>query len=109
MARILLIRCEDNFTQQLRQAGIDVINLELIETKPVEDLSEFRNRLAKLSDYDGIFFTSPVAAEIFVRERNDSNGFHGSVYALGQRARNVLESAGVNVKSSAEPNTAEEM
>ena len=109
MAAILVIRSEDGFSQRLRQAGFDVINLELIETKPIEDLSEFRDRLARLKEYDGIFFTSPVAAEIFVRERNGSNAYSGSVYALGQRARHVLESAALDVKSSADSNTADEM
>ena len=106
---ILVIRGEDSFSQQLRQAGFDVINLELIETQPLDDLSYLRNSLAKLNEYDGVFFTSPVAAEIFVSERNDSNGFNGNVYALGERARHVLESAGINVRSSAGSNTAEEM
>jgi uroporphyrinogen-III synthase len=109
MATILVIRTEDSFSQQLRQAGYDVVNLELIETKPIEDLSEFRDKLAKLNDYDGIFFTSPVAAEIFVKERRNSNGFSGNVYALGQRARSVLASAGIRTKLFAGSNTAEEL
>jgi uroporphyrinogen-III synthase len=109
MATILVIRGEDDFSQRLRVAGFEVDNLKLIGTKPVEDLSELRDRLAKLTEYDGIFFTSPVAAEIFVRERSNSNGFCGSVYSLGQRARYILESAGMTVKPSADSNTADEM
>jgi uroporphyrinogen-III synthase len=109
MATILVIRADDSFSQLLRESGHDVENLELIKTRPVEDLSEIRDRLARSAEYDGIFFTSPIAAEIFTRERNDSNRFHGRVYALGQRARDVLETAGIKVSWSAGSNTAEEM
>jgi uroporphyrinogen-III synthase len=109
MATVLVIRKDDRFSSTLREAGFDVVNLELVETKPLEDLSELRGKLSKLRDYDGVFFTSPVAAEIFVRERNDSNGFHGGVYVLGRRAQSVLESSGLDLKSSAHANTAEEM
>ena len=109
MTAILVIRKDDRFSSTLREAGFDVVNLELVETKPIEDLSELRSKLAKLSDYDGVFFTSPVAAEIFVKERDGSNGFYGNVYALGRRAQKVLESTGLRVKASVDTNTAEEM
>ena len=81
---ILVCRNDDRFSSLLREAGFEVVNLELIETRPLEDLRPLREKLARLSEYDGIFFTSPVAAEIFVNERNGSNGFHGDVYALGR-------------------------
>jgi uroporphyrinogen-III synthase len=106
---ILVIRNDDRFSLLLREARFEVVNLELIGTKPLADMSELREKLAKLSEYDGIFFTSPVAAEIFVNERNGSNGFHGDVYALGQRAGKVLADAKLNVKSSEAANTAEEL
>ena len=106
---ILVIRSDDKFSSTLREAGFDVVNLELVETKPLDDLSALRGQLAKLSEYDGLFFTSPVAAEIFVKERNGSNGFHGAVYALGRRAQNVLASSGLKVRSDVSVNTAEEM
>ena len=109
MATILVIRADDSFSQLLREAGFNVDNLELIETRPIGDLTKFRARFAKLSKYDGIFFPSPVAAEIFVKEFEKSNGFGGTVYALGRRARLVLESAGMNVKSPPDSNTADEM
>jgi uroporphyrinogen-III synthase len=106
---ILVIRNDDRFSSLLREAGFEVVNLELIETKPADDLAPFREKLARLSAYDGIFFTSPVAAEIFVNERNGSNGFRGGVYALGQRARKVLAGARLDVKASEAANTAEEL
>jgi uroporphyrinogen-III synthase len=106
---ILVIRNDDQFSSLLREAGFEVVNLELIETKAADDLAPLREKLARLSEYDGIFFTSPVAAEIFVNERNGSNGFHGDVYALGQRARKVLSDAGLSVKTSDAANTADEL
>ena len=106
---ILVIRNDNRFRSLLREAGYDAVNLELIETKPADDLTPLREKLARLSEYDGIFFTSPVAAEIFVNERNGSNGFHGDVYALGQRARKVLSDARLNVRTSEAANTADEL
>jgi uroporphyrinogen-III synthase len=106
---ILVIRSDDEFSSLLRDAGFEVVNLELIRTRPVDDLSDLRTKLATLSEYDGLFFTSPVAAEIFVSERDRKNGFHGGVYALGRRAGNVLEAAGLNVKTGDAANTAEEL
>src|SRR3954451_5853951 len=106
---VLVIRHIDNFSALLREAGFEVINLELITTQAIVDLTRLKENLSKLSEYDGLFFTSPVAAEIFVKERNGSNGFHGDVYALGQRSRKVLEKAGLEVKNSDTVNTADEM
>ena len=109
MTAILVIRSDDRFSSALRGAGFEVVDLELIETRPVEDLAPLREKTAKLSKYDGLFFTSPAAAEIFVKERNGTNGFHGNVYALGWRAKSVLKSAGLDVISPVGANTAEEM
>ena len=106
---VLVIRRDDSFGQILRQAGLEVIDLELIETKPLKDLSVLREKLSRLADYDGLFFTSPLAANVFVSERKGTNGFHGNVYALGRRAQNVLETAGLDVRFVADANTAEEM
>ena len=109
MTSVLVIRKDDGFSSTLRDAGFDIVNLELIETRPLNDLSKLRDKLAKLSEYDGLFFTSPVAAEIFVNERRRSNGFHGSVYVLGRRAQSVLESSGLDLKAPVYANTAEEL
>jgi uroporphyrinogen-III synthase len=109
MTTILVIRRDGKFSSVLREAAFNVIDLELIETRAFTDLTELRKKLTSLRDYDGLFFTSPVAAEIFVKERNGSNGFHGCVYALGQRARDVLAAAGLSVKTGVYTNTAEQM
>jgi uroporphyrinogen-III synthase len=106
---ILVIRRDDRFSSTLRDAGFDIVNLELVQTRPLDDLSELRTKLASLNEYDGLFFTSPVAAQIFVEERNKNNGFHGPVYALGRRASEVLTDNGLTVKSSDAVNTAAEL
>jgi len=107
--KILVIRGDGKFSELLRGAGFDVTDLELIGTRQVDDLTELRSKFQQLSDYDGLFFTSPVAAEIFVRERNRTNGFHGKVYVLGDRAKTVLEHAGLNVVHKPPANTAQEL
>jgi uroporphyrinogen-III synthase len=106
---ILVIRSDDKFSALVREAGFEVTNLELIKTVPLDDLSELRDKLANLSAYDGLFFTSPVAAEIFVRERNRSNGFRGEAYMLGHRAKNILKHSGIKVRFSESANTAEDL
>jgi uroporphyrinogen-III synthase len=106
---ILVIRRDDEFSARLRDAGFEVVNLELVKTRPIDDLSALRSRLATLPEYDGLFFTSPIAAEIFVHERNRQNGFQGTAYALGHRAKAILEEAGFTVKTSEAANTAEEL
>lgn len=106
---ILVIRHDDAFGSKLREAGFEVVNLGLVETRPIDDLSELKTRLASLNEYDGLFFTSPVAARVFVEQRSGSNGFYGSVYALGRRARDLLINNGLTVKSSDAANTAAEL
>jgi uroporphyrinogen-III synthase len=105
---ILVTRGEDGFSSMLRDAGFEVINLELIRTRQCDDLTELYLALSRLSEYDALVFTSPVAAEIFVSERNGSNAFNGSVYALGQRAQAALIRAGLKVEPSG-ARTAEEL
>jgi len=61
---VIVARADDAFSQILREAGIEVVNLELIRTEVIEDLSEFENLISRLDEYDGVFFTSPVAAAV---------------------------------------------
>jgi uroporphyrinogen-III synthase len=106
---ILVIRNDDRFSRLLREAGFEVLNLELISTQPVADLSDLDDKLGRINEYDGLFFTSPAAAEVFVRESSGRVGFSGSIYALGDRAKRVLEKAGVDVVSRDQANTAGEL
>src|SRR5687767_5115857 len=107
---VLVIRRDDPFSTTLRENGCNVINLELIRTAPVQDLSELDERLARINDYDGIFLTSPAAAEIFI-ERFRANGttYNAKVYTLGERAKDLVEDTGLNVVFCEAANTAEEL
>lgn len=107
---VLVIRKDDDFSFLLRNEGCEVLNLELIRTVPVADLTELDRTLARIEDYDGLFFTSPTAAEIFAdRSKLAGYNYRGKVYVLGGRARSVLEDAGVDVIYRADANTAEEL
>jgi len=91
----------------LRDAGLEVINLELIKTEVLEDLSEFENLISHPDDYAGVFFTSPVAAQVFVDRVQPR--LKPALYALGRRATAVLVDAGFAVWTISDANTADEM
>jgi uroporphyrinogen-III synthase len=105
---VLVIRRNDRFSELLREAGLEVENLELIVTRPVADLSDLSQRLERLDEYDGIFFTSPAAAEVFVK-RVEADSFSGKIYVLGERARRIFDEKGFDVVFRADANTAEEL
>ncbi len=107
---VLVIRKDDRFSHVLRNEGCEVLNLELIRTIPAADLTGLDNILVRIEDYDGLFFTSPMAAEVLA-ERLKLAGYtyRGKVYVLGERARMALEDAGFDVIYHADANTAEEL
>ena len=109
MPGVLVIRKDDQFSQILRDAGLEVINLELIKTQPVADLAALREKLDRLSNYDGLFFTSQASAEVFAGQYGERNDYKGPVYVLGERARKVLESTGLNVVFRDSANTISEL
>jgi uroporphyrinogen-III synthase len=107
---VLVIRGDDRFSEYLRQNGFEVLNLELIRTEPVDDLSEFAETIARIGEYDGIFITSPAAAEILVRQLNgDGLTFSGKTYVLGERAKAILERSGLEIAAGDAANTAEDV
>ena len=91
----------------LREARVEVVNIELVGTEVLDDVSEFEDLIPELDKYDGVFFTSPVAAEVFIDRVRPP--VRTQVYALGKRAATVLEDAGFAVKKVPHANTAEEM
>ncbi|MEJ7846639.1 MAG: hydroxymethylbilane synthase [Pyrinomonadaceae bacterium] len=109
MPLILVIRPADDFSSILGQKGIDVLNFPLIHTQPVEDLTEFDEKLRNLDHYDGIFLTSPVAAEIFLERIDEQEKFGGKVYVLGERIKNLFDEKIFDVIFSKDANTAEEL
>src|SRR4051794_6506892 len=104
---VIVVRGDDKFSQLLREAGIEVLNLELIRTEVLHDLTRFEKLMATLDSYDGVFFTSPVAAKVFVDHVQPR--LEPMLYTLGRRAAAVLMDAGFVVKATTGANTAEEM
>jgi uroporphyrinogen-III synthase len=104
---ILIVREFDKFSALLKENGFRIINFPLLQTLPLEDLSELDEKLAGAEKYDGLFFTSPRAAEVFLR-RNLPEGFRGKVYVLGNRTRLLFENAGFETVFRDHANTAEE-
>ena len=105
---ILVIRQADDFSSNLTQNGLEVVNLQLIRTEPVEDLSQLTEKFIGLDRYDGIFFTSPVAAGIFLEQMNESKKFGGKLYVLGERTKSLFDGKDFDVVFSKDANTAEE-
>jgi len=107
---VLVVRPDGRFSESLRENGCEVVNLELIKTEQIADLSELVETIHQIERYDGIFLTSPVAAEIFFRHlTSESRKFTGKVYALGERVKVVLARLGLNVTFSATANTAQDL
>lgn len=110
MREILVIREFDEFSRILAEAGFRVINLPLIETRPLADLSAFEARLEKLADYDGIFLTSKNSARIVAEKLRAKNiRFGGKVYVLGTRGFEILKREKLDLVFFEQANTAREM
>lgn len=107
---VLVIRGDDRFSHIVREEGFEVLNLELIRTEPLADLREFDRVIARIGEYDGIFVTSPAAAEVLAARMNGGGAaFPGNVYVLGKRARRILEGTGLKIAGSKGANTAAEL
>lgn len=107
---VLVARRDDIFSSMLRDAGCEVVNLELIRTEPAEDLKPLDRILDRIEDYDGLFFTSPAAAEVFVeRFATMGRNFRGKIYVVGKTAKTLLENSGFKVVPAANANTAESL
>ena len=107
MRTILVIREFDNFSRVLTANNYEIINLPLIETKALDDLSGFKTILESIENYDGVFLTSAAAAEIF--RTNLKTNYAGKVYVLGKRSYEILKDANLNLHFDAAANTAREM
>jgi uroporphyrinogen-III synthase len=105
--KILVIREFDNFSRILGANGFEIINLPLIETKAIDDLSEFKKILETIENYDGVFLTSKQAAEIFRAKLKTD--YRGKVYVLGKRSYDILKDEKFNLHFDEAVNTAHEM
>ena len=105
---VLVIRARDAFSDKLIESGFEVINLELLRVVAIEggvDLSS-----EGLKGLDGLFFTSPHAAERFLEAfEGKRTSFDGDIYVLGHRTRDLFDRAGITVRYQSQANTAAEM
>jgi uroporphyrinogen-III synthase len=106
---ILVVRSDDRFSSLLRESGGEVLNLELIRTEVLNDLGDLENAISRLAQYDGLFFTSPVAAGVFIEKIDRIGNFAGKIYVLGERTRKLFEDAGVKPTYAHGANTAEDL
>jgi len=107
---VLVVREFDKFSEILAQAGFKTVNFQAIQTLPVENLNELDEKLGEINEYDGLFLTSPKAAEVFLqRFRTKKNPeFAGKVYVLGNRTKNLFENTNFEIVFRDSANTAEE-
>jgi len=110
MKTILVIREYDYFSRILAESGFKIINLPLIETLPIKDLSDFEAKFEMFERYDGIFLTSAKAAEIFRAKLIEKKGnYCGKVYVLGRRSYEMLKGENLDLRFEESANTAREM
>jgi uroporphyrinogen-III synthase len=106
---ILVVREFDKFSSLLTENGFEIINFPAIQTLPIEDFSELDGKIDNLNYYDGLFFTSPKAAEVFLQNIEDrKNDFRGKIYILGNRMKVLFENKNFEIVYRAGANTAEE-
>ena len=106
---ILVVREFDKFSSLLTENGFEIINFPAIQTLPIEDFSELEAKIDNLNYYDGLFFTSPKAAEVFLQNfENKETDFRGKVYVLGNRTKVSFENKSFEIVFRADTNTAEE-
>jgi uroporphyrinogen-III synthase len=101
--KILVIREFDNFSRIFAANEFEIINLPLIETAAIDDLSAFEN----IENYDGVFLTSKQAAEIF--KASLKSNYRGKIYVLGRHSYEILKDANLNLRYDKKANTAREM
>jgi len=110
MKKILIIRSFDIFSRILSENEFELINLPLIETKPLEDLSDFELKLKAIENYDGIFLTSRNAAQIFAEKVDElKTDCSGKVYVLGKGSFEILKDKNFDLVFFEEANNAEEL
>jgi uroporphyrinogen-III synthase len=110
MPAVLVLRRHDRFSTILEQSGIAVVNLEVIATEPIEDLTPLQAALDGPVRYDGFFVTSPAAALVMIDVLKGLGREHtGMIYVLGERSKRLFEDAGINVEFCPSANTADQL
>lgn len=107
---ILALREESEFSRELREQGFEVLNLPMIETRKVPDLTRFRELLGQVERFDHIFLTSRASAAALADELTPSLlPKLPPVHVLGDKGKEILESHGVAVEYKETANTADGM
>lgn len=107
---ILVVREFDNFSRILRESGHQIVNLPLIETRPLENLDAFDELLVRIDLYDGLFFTSPQAARVFLaRPAVKNQPVNCKIYVLGKRTKALFKNSGFELIFRENANTAEDL
>lgn len=110
MKRILVVREPDDFSRILTEKGFQIVNLPMIETKRLENLRDFENRLDEIEIYDGIFLTSRHAARILADKLREKRvNYKGKVYILGSRSFETLKDENLDLVYDENANSAREM
>lgn len=109
MTAIFVARKEDEFSRILAANDYEVLNFPLIETKVLDDLSDFEKKLAEIENYDGIFLTSAQSAKILVENlRKEKIHYVGKIYVFGKRSYEILKDENLDIVFDKNVNTAQE-
>ncbi len=106
---VLVCREIDRFTAVLRENGFDVINLPMIRTERLHDLTDFREKLDHIDDYECILITSRNSAEALLEIGGPGFKFSGTIYVLGERSRALLNGGRFKLNYSKSANTITEL
>lgn len=107
---VLVIREFDEFSRILIDSGLKVINCPVIATVPVFDDPKMEEAFSTKADLDGVFITSPKAAEIF-RSTLLACGrtFNRTVHVFGKRSFDLLKHCVPDIYFDESAATAKEM
>lgn len=109
MNAVLVVREADDFSRILAASGYEVISLPLIETKALNDLSDFKQKLAEIENYEGIFLTSAQATQIFIENlHKEQVSYGGKVYVFGKRSYEILKDENLEIVFDKTAHTAQE-
>ncbi len=107
---ILVVREYDIFSSILVEQGFWVINFPTIKTEKIADYAELDKIVSEIENFDGIFITSPNAAEPFLERLNETGkNFRGKIYVLGKRTNELFKRAGIEIVFYKEAKNAAEL
>ena len=110
MRSVLVLRRRDEFSRTLESRGLPVINCHVIETEPIEDLTEFEKIIERIGDLDAIFLTSVSAANVLARYAETVRaGFQGRLIVLGRRSFDILKDTGLEIEFDERASSAREL